>query len=124
MAEPTLPAEPPNDRIIPRNIEDEMKTSYIDYAMSVIVSRALPDVRDGFKPVHRRVLYAMHELGLRPSGRFRKCAAVVGEVLGKYHPHGDIAVYDTLARLTQEWTMRYPMIKGQGNFGSIDGDSP
>jgi len=112
------------EKITPREITTEMQESYLDYAMSVIVSRALPDVRDGFKPVHRRVLYAMHELGLRPSGRFRKCAAVVGEVLGKYHPHGDIAVYDTLARLTQEWTMRYPMIKGQGNFGSIDGDSP
>ncbi len=112
------------ETITPREIVDEVQQSYLDYAMSVIVSRALPDVRDGFKPVHRRILYAMHEIGLRPNGRFRKCAAVVGEVLGKYHPHGDMAVYDALARLTQDWSMRYPLVRGQGNFGSIDGDSP
>jgi len=108
----------------PREIVDEMKSSYIDYAMSVIVSRALPDVRDGLKPVHRRILYVMHEMGLTPGGRFRKSAAVVGEVLGKYHPHGDQAVYDSLARLTQDFSLRYPLISGQGNFGSIDGDPP
>jgi DNA gyrase subunit A len=107
-----------------REITDEVRDSYLDYAMSVIVARALPDVRDGFKPVHRRILYAMHELGLRPNARFRKTATVVGEVLGKYHPHGDIAIYDALARLTQPWALRYPLIAGQGNFGSIDGDSP
>jgi len=112
------------EEITPREINDEMQQSYLDYAMSVIVARALPDVRDGFKPVHRRILYAMNEMGLRSGGRFRKSATVVGEVLGKYHPHGDSAVYDTMARLTQEWSLRYQLVKGQGNFGSIDGDSP
>ena len=111
------------ETVRPREITDEVRDSYLDYAMSVIVSRALPDVRDGLKPVHRRILYAMHELGLRPAARFRKSAAVVGEVLGKYHPHGDISVYDALARLTQPWAMRAPLITGQGNFGSIDGDA-
>lgn len=107
-----------------RDIEVEMRESYLDYAMSVIVSRALPDVRDGLKPVHRRVLYAMSELGLTPAARYRKSATVVGEVLGKYHPHGDVAVYDSLVRLAQDFAMRYPLIDGQGNFGSLDGDAP
>ena len=111
-------------RVIPTDIAAEMKNSYLDYAMSVIVSRALPDVRDGLKPVHRRILYAMHELGLGTSARFRKSALVVGEVLGKYHPHGDVACYDALARLAQDFSMRYPLVIGQGNFGSIDGDRP
>lgn len=106
-----------------REITEEMQTSYLDYAMSVIVSRALPDVRDGLKPVHRRVLFAMHEMGLGPGSRYRKSAAVVGEVLGKYHPHGDIAVYDSMVRLAQDFSMRYPLVDGQGNFGSVDGDS-
>src|SRR3989344_2462575 len=108
----------------PRNIEDEMQESYLDYAMSVIVARALPDVRDGLKPVHRRVLYAMNELGLQPSARYRKSATVVGEVLGKYHPHCDVAVYDSLVRMAQDFSMRYPLVDGQGNFGSLDGDAP
>ena len=107
-----------------REISREMEESYLDYAMSVIVSRALPDVRDGLKPVHRRILYAMHDLGLGHSVKFRKSALVVGEVLGKYHPHGDISVYDALARMAQDFSLRYPMINGQGNFGSVDGDSP
>ena len=104
-------------------IEDEMRTSYLDYAMSVIVARALPDVRDGLKPVHRRILYAMGEMGLASNASYRKCAAIVGEVMGKYHPHGDSAIYDTLVRLAQDFSMRYPLIDGQGNFGSVDGDS-
>lgn len=107
-----------------RSIEQEMQESYLDYAMSVIVARALPDVRDGLKPVHRRILYAMHELGLRSNVKFRKSATVVGEVLGKYHPHGDAAVYDSMVRMAQEFAMRYPLIDGQGNFGSMDGDAP
>lgn len=111
------------ERIIPINIEDEMKTAYIDYSMSVIVSRALPDVRDGLKPVHRRVLYGMTELGLAPNRPYKKSARIVGEVLGKYHPHGDTSVYDTMVRMAQEWSLRYTMVDGQGNFGSIDGDS-
>ncbi len=110
--------------MIPINIEDEMKSAYIDYSMSVIVSRALPDVRDGLKPVHRRVLYGMHELGVRSSSAHKKSARIVGEVLGKYHPHGDTSVYDTMVRMAQEWSLRYMLIDGQGNFGSIDGDSP
>ena len=112
------------DRIIPINIEDEMKTAYIDYSMSVIVSRALPDVRDGLKPVHRRVLYGMTELGLASNRPYKKSARIVGEVLGKYHPHGDSSVYDTMVRMAQPWSMRYPLVDGQGNFGSVDGDSP
>jgi DNA gyrase subunit A len=111
------------DRILPRLIEDEMKESFIDYSMSVIVSRALPDVRDGLKPVHRRILYAMHELGLVPGRPYKKSATVVGDVLGKYHPHGDMAVYDALVRMVQDFSLRYPLIDGQGNFGSVDGDS-
>lgn len=119
-------SELPKDHInvVSQSITDEMRSSYLDYAMSVITSRALPDVRDGLKPVHRRILYAMHEMGLTSSAKFRKCAAVVGDVLGKYHPHGDTAVYDALAKLAQDFTTRYPLILGQGNFGSLDGDSP
>jgi len=113
-----------NERIIPINIEEEMKSAYIDYSMSVIVSRALPDVRDGLKPVHRRVLYGMLDLGVTSGKPFKKSARIVGEVLGKYHPHGDASVYDTMVRMAQEWSLRYMMVDGQGNFGSIDGDSP
>ena len=113
-----------DDKIIPINIESEMKSAYIDYSMSVIVSRALPDVRDGFKPVHRRVLYGMNELGNFFSGDTKKSARIVGEVMGKYHPHGDYSIYLTMVRLAQEWSLRYPLVFGQGNFGSIDGDSP
>ena len=112
------------DKLIPINIEDEMKSAYIDYSMSVIVSRALPDVRDGLKPVHRRVLYGMHELGIRSTTAYKKSARIVGEVLGKYHPHGDTSVYDTMVRMAQEWSLRYLLVDGQGNFGSVDGDSP
>src|SRR5436190_2232806 len=111
------------ERILPRLIDDEIKESFINYSMSVIVSRALPDVRDGLKPVHRRVLYAMNELGLVPGRPFKKSATVVGDVLGKYHPHGDSSVYDALVRMVQEFSLRYPLIDGQGNFGSIDGDN-
>ena len=112
------------EKLIPINIEDEMKSAYIDYSMSVIVSRALPDVRDGLKPVHRRVLYGMHELGIRSNTAYKKSARIVGEVLGKYHPHGDSSVYDTMVRMAQTWSLRYLLVDGQGNFGSIDGDSP
>src|SRR5690554_4847159 len=112
------------EKLIPINIEDEMKSAYIDYSMSVIVSRALPDVRDGLKPVHRRVLFGMHELGIRATGAHKKSARIVGEVLGKYHPHGDTSVYDAMVRMAQEWSLRYMLIDGQGNFGSVDGDSP
>jgi DNA gyrase subunit A len=114
----------PNEKIIPISIEEEMKTAYIDYSMSVIVSRALPDVRDGLKPVHRRVLYGMTELGLAANRPYKKSARIVGEVLGKYHPHGDSSVYDTMVRMAQDWSLRYPFVDGQGNFGSIDGDPP
>ena len=106
------------EKIVPREIEAEIKESYLSYAMSVIVGRALPDVRDGLKPVHRRILYAMRELGLDPAKPYKKCARIVGEVLGKYHPHGDMAVYDTLVRMVQDFSLRYPLIDGQGNFGS------
>ncbi len=112
------------EKIVPIQLEDEMKSSYIDYAMSVIVSRALPDVRDGLKPVHRRVLYGMHELGMAHNKPYKKSARIVGEVLGKYHPHGDSAVYDTMVRMVQDFSLRYPLLDGQGNFGSVDGDSP
>ncbi|NCT09364.1 MAG: DNA gyrase subunit A [Flavobacteriia bacterium] len=112
------------EKLIPINIEDQMKAAYIDYSMSVIVSRALPDVRDGFKPVHRRVLFGMHELGIKATGAYKKSARIVGEVLGKYHPHGDTSVYDSMVRMAQEWSVRYMMVDGQGNFGSVDGDSP
>ncbi len=113
-----------NEKIIPVDIEDEMKGSYIDYSMSVIVARALPNVRDGLKPVHRRVLFGMNELGLASNRTYKKSARIVGEVLGKYHPHGDTAVYDTMVRMAQEFSLRYPLVDGQGNFGSVDGDSP
>ena len=112
------------EKLIPINIEDEMKSAYIDYSMSVIVSRALPDVRDGLKPVHRRVLFGMHELGVRANTAHKKSARIVGEVLGKYHPHGDTSVYDAMVRMAQEWSLRYMLVDGQGNFGSVDGDSP
>jgi DNA gyrase subunit A len=111
------------EKVVPVLIEDEMKTSYIDYAMSVIVGRALPDARDGLKPVHRRILYSMYEAGITHDKPYKKSARVVGDVLGKYHPHGDSAVYESLVRMVQEFSLRYPLIDGQGNFGSIDGDS-
>ena len=110
------------EKIIRINIEEEMKSSYIDYSMSVIVSRALPDVRDGLKPVHRRVLFGMNELGNNSNKPYKKSARIVGEVMGKYHPHGDSSIYGTLVRLAQDWSMRYPLVDGQGNFGSVDGD--
>ena len=116
--------EKPVGKIVAVNIEDQMKSAYIDYSMSVIVSRALPDVRDGFKPVHRRILYAMYDMGITSDKPTKKSARIVGEVLGKYHPHGDSAVYDSMVRMAQDWSLRYPMVEGQGNFGSIDGDSP
>lgn len=111
-------------KILQTNIEEEMKTSYLNYAMSVIVSRALPDVRDGLKPVHRRILFDMYEMGLKSNSAFKKSARIVGDVLGKYHPHGDASVYDALVRLAQDFSLRYPVVKPQGNFGSIDGDPP
>src|SRR3954469_19944161 len=111
-------------RIEGRELEQEMRSSFLDYAMSVIVSRALPDVRDGLKPVHRRILYTMGEMGRSATSSYRKCAAIVGEVMGKYHPHGDSALYDALVRLAQDFSMRYPLVDGQGNFGSVDGDEP
>ena len=125
MEENLLPQET-NDinRIIPVNIEEQMKTAYIDYSMSVIVGRALPDARDGLKPVHRRILFAMNELGMGYNRPYKKSARIVGEVLGKYHPHGDTAVYDAMVRMAQEWSMRYTLIDGQGNYGSQDGDGP
>src|ERR687884_32878 len=110
--------------IEPRGLEEEMRSAYLDYAMSVIVGRALPDVRDGLKPVHRRVLYAMRELGNDYNKAYKKSARIVGDVIGKYHPHGDTAVYDTMVRMAQPFSMRYMLIDGQGNFGSVDGDSP
>src|SRR5215475_7521333 len=109
-------------QVIPISIDDEMRTSYLDYAMSVIVGRAIPDVRDGLKPVHRRILYAMRGLNLAPGGQYRKCALVVGEVLGSFHPHGDASVYDALVRMAQSFSMRHMLVDGQGNFGSVDGD--
>src|ERR1700692_369531 len=130
---PELPLTPPPPgdngspgalHIQPVNIEDEMKKSYLDYSMSVIIGRALPDVRDGLKPVHRRILYTMQQMGLQPNRSTRKCARIVGEVMGKYHPHGNLAVYDALVRLAQPFAMRYPLVDGQGNFGSVDGDPP
>src|SRR5881227_1263861 len=112
------------ERILPRLIDEEIRESFINYSMSVIVSRALPDVRDGLKPVHRRVLHAMNEAGLVPGRPYKKCATVVGDVLGKYHPHGDASVYDALVRMVQDFSLRYPLIDGQGNFGSVEGDPP
>src|ERR1700743_1697398 len=125
MEENLIPQET-NDqnRIIAVNIEEQMKTAYIDYSMSVIVGRALPDVRDGLKPVHRRILFAMNELGLNYNRPYKKSARIVGEVLGKYHPHGDSSVYDAMVRMAQEWNMRYTLVDGQGNFGNQDGDGP
>jgi len=117
-------AVPAAANVVARNIEDEMKTSYIDYAMSVIVGRALPDVRDGLKPIHRRILYTMKEMGMKHGTAYKKSARVVGDVMGKYHPHGDAAIYESMVRMAQEWSLRYPLVDGQGNFGSIDGDSP
>src|SRR6202795_3861168 len=130
---PELPLTPPPPggdgspgalHIQPVNIEDEMRKSYLDYSMSVIIGRALPDVRDGLKPVHRRILYTMQQMGLQPNRATRKCARIVGDAMGKYHPHGNLAVYDALVRLAQDWSLRYPLIFGQGNFGSVDGDPP
>ena len=115
---------PPTDGSRPVRIEEEMRTSYLTYAMSVIVSRALPDVRDGLKPVQRRILYAMQEMGLRANTSYRKTARIVGEVLGKYHPHGEVSVYDALVRMAQPFSMRHMLVTGQGNFGSVDGDPP
>ena len=112
------------DRIIRIDIEDQMKSAYIDYSMSVIVSRALPDVRDGLKPVHRRVLYGMNEIGSNSDKPYKKSARIVGDVLGKYHPHGDSSVYNTMVRMAQPWSMRYLLVDGQGNYGSVEGDSP
>jgi len=120
----TPPETQDNNRIIPINIEEQMKTAYIDYSMSVIVGRALPDVRDGLKPVHRRILHGMNELGNHSNKPYKKAARIVGEVMGKYHPHGDKAIYDTMVRMAQEWSMRYMLVDGQGNFGSQDGDGP
>ena len=114
----------PNQKIVDINLEHEMQSAYIEYAMSVIVGRALPDVRDGLKPVHRRILYSMYEVGLTSDKPFKKSATCVGDVLGKYHPHGDQSVYDALVRLAQSFSMRYPLVDGHGNFGSIDGDPP
>src|SRR5512145_2193990 len=111
-------------RIEARELEQEMRSSFLDYAMSVIVARALPDVRDGLKPVHRRVLFGMHEAGMQPNRPYKKCARIVGDVMGSYHPHGDQAIYDTLVRLAQPFSMRYPLVDGQGNFGSVDDDPP
>ena len=110
--------------IEPRGLEEEMRSSYLDYAMSVIVGRALPDVRDGLKPVHRRVLFSMNENGLQPNRRHVKSSRIVGDVMGKYHPHGDSAIYDTIVRMAQDFSLRYPLVDGQGNFGSVDGDPP
>jgi len=115
---------PPDERLGHIAIEDEMKSSYLDYAMSVIVGRALPDVRDGLKPVHRRILFGMNEMGLASNRAYRKSAKIVGEIMGNYHPHGDTAIYDTLVRMAQDFNMRYPLVDGQGNYGSMDGDSP
>ena len=115
---------PVDERLTQVAIEDEMRLSYLDYAMSVIVGRALPDVRDGLKPVHRRILYGMNEMGLASNRAYRKSAKIVGEIMGNYHPHGDTAIYDTLVRLAQDFNMRYPLVDGQGNYGSVDGDPP
>src|SRR5687768_11197462 len=124
MAEETGGVTPGRQSIIPINIEDEMRGAYIDYSMSVIISRALPDVRDGLKPVHRRVLYGMLELGVNYNKPYKKSARIVGDVMGKYHPHGDASIYDTMVRMAQDWSMRYTLVDGQGNFGSVDGDAP
>src|SRR5471030_1779040 len=122
--QPDLTPEPTSANIIQRDLGAEMRGSYIDYSMSVIIGRALPDIRDGLKPVHRRILYAMHDMGLLHSRKTVKCAKIVGEVLGKYHPHGDSSVYDATVRMAQDFSLRYPLVDGQGNFGSVDGDPP
>ena len=126
MSKPDQPdiTPEPIGNIIQRDLGAEMRGSYLDYSMSVIVGRALPDVRDGLKPVHRRVLYGMSDLGVGYNKSYKKSARIVGEVLGKYHPHGDSSVYDTMVRMAQDWSLRYPLVDGQGNFGSVDGDSP
>src|SRR5438105_8849120 len=124
MAEPTPPPDPIALFKLPSNIADEMRQSYMDYAMSVIIGRALPDVRDGLKPANRRVLFGMQEMGLQPGRPYKKSARVAGDVMGKYHPHGEGAIYDTLVRMAQTWNMRAPLVDGQGNFGSVDGDPP
>src|SRR5437868_14287756 len=129
MAEPVTPPTPPAppsppSNIVSVNIQDEMRRSYVDYAMSVIIGRALPDIRDGLKPVHRRILFGMRDLGLASNRPYRKCAKIVGEVMGNYHPHGDSPIYDALVRMAQDFSYRYPLVDGQGNFGSIDGDPP
>src|SRR5712671_374543 len=121
---PPVPPTPPPSNLVPVNIQDEMRRSYVDYAMSVIIGRALPDVRDGLKPVHRRILYGMRDMGLASNRAHRKCAKIVGEVMGNYHPHGDSPIYDALVRMAQEFSYRYTLVNGQGNFGSIDGDPP
>ncbi len=125
---PQLPLEggtpPGGQNLIPINIEEEMRRSYLDYSMSVIIGRALPDARDGLKPVHRRVLYTLNEMGLQYNKKYTKCAKVVGQAMGVYHPHGDSAIYDTLVRMAQPFSLRYPLVDGQGNFGSVDGDPP
>jgi DNA gyrase subunit A len=121
--EPPVPPDAPSD-MLPVTIEEEMQSSYLAYAMSVIVSRALPDVRDGLKPVHRRILYSMRESGFTPDKPYRKSARATGDVMGKYHPHGDASIYDAMVRMAQSWSMRVKLIDGQGNFGSVDGDSP
>ncbi|RJS86090.1 DNA gyrase subunit A, partial [Methanophagales archaeon] len=123
MSEDESEVEAGEERVIEVSVEEEMKSSYIDYAMSVIVGRALPDARDGLKPVHRRILYGMRELGVTHDRPHKKSARIVGDVLGKYHPHGDVAVYETLVRMAQNFSYRYPLVNGQGNFGSVDGDS-
>src|ERR1700685_1030252 len=120
---PTGPGGPGAANLVPINIEDEMRRSYLDYSMSVIIGRALPDARDGLKPVHRRILYTMHEMGLQSNKKYTKCAKVVGQAMGVYHPHGDAAIYDALVRMAQDFSMRYPLVDGQGNFGSVGGDS-
>src|SRR6201987_4405901 len=121
---PPVPPSPPPSNLVPVNIEDEMRRSYVDYAMSVIIGRALPDVRDGLKPVHRRILVGMRDMGLASNRPYRKCAKIVGEVMGNYHPHGDSPIYDALVRMAQDFSYRYPLVDGQGNFGSVDGDPP
>src|ERR1700722_18133958 len=119
---PVPPVPPPPSNLVPVNIEDEMRRSYVDYAMSVIIGRALPDVRDGLKPVHRRIMYGMRDMGLASNRPYRKCAKIVGEVMGNYHPHGDSPIYDALVRMAQDFSYRNPLVDGQGNFGSVDGD--
>src|SRR5438876_12390269 len=124
MAETPNGNEPHRNEPARLNIEDDMRQSYLDYAMSVIIGRALPDMRDGLKPVHRRILYTMHQMGLQPNRSTRKCARIVGDTMGKYHPHGNLPVYEALVRMAQPFAMRYPLVDGQGNFGSVDGYRP